>query len=79
MTNEKTAAVTAHMLTGSGWVPVTLPGGCRGWNGAHDCGRENDHPGDHVCAGCHDQWNRGEWDDDADEWEHERPPVEHRC
>lgn len=70
------------MATWRGWVPVELPGGCPSWNDQHDCGRELDHPGDHVCVGCHDQWNRDETidaEDAAGEWDHERPAPEHRC
>lgn len=75
------AATTAPMLTIRGWLEVPMPGGCPGWNERHDCGREDDHAGDHVCAGCGDQWNRGPWDeiddDDRDYFESQRP-VE-RC
>ena len=67
------------MWTVSGWVEVDLPRGCPGWNDGHDCGREDGHPGDHVCVGCGDQWNRGPWDDEADEWEHDRPDANDRC
>lgn len=48
---------------------------CKGWNGEHECGLPEDHPGDHKCAGCHDIWNRGEWDNDPDDWDR---PAE-RC
>lgn len=53
---------------------------CGAWNDAHDCHLPADHPGDHICAGCRDRWNRGPWDDDdPDEWSHERPDPEDRC
>lgn len=35
---------------------------CTNWNGAHDCGRPADHPGDHECPGCHDVWNQDPFD-----------------
>lgn len=50
---------------------------CDAYNDAHDCGLPADHAGDHECAGCHDVWNRGPWDDDADEWRWQRP--DDRC
>ncbi|MBT56579.1 MAG: hypothetical protein CMF72_24665 [Mameliella sp.] len=69
MNTAAETADTAMTFVRGSWVRVELPGGCAGWNDSHDCGREDDHPGDHVCAGCHVQWNRGEWDhlDDEDE------------
>lgn len=36
-------------------------------------------PGDHVCAGCSDRWNRGPWDDDGPDWDHTRPGPADRC
>ena len=50
-------------LTTSEWGYLPLPGGCLSWNGRCDCGREADHPGNHVCAGCHGQWSHSELDD----------------
>jgi hypothetical protein len=40
---------------------------CDAVNGPHICHLPTGHPGDHVCAGCHDLWNRGPWDDDPDD------------
>ncbi|MFT4188750.1 MAG: hypothetical protein QM621_09235 [Aeromicrobium sp.] len=57
-------------------LPSSTPT-CDGWNDQHDCGLPTGHVGDHECVGCGDVWNRGEWDEDADEWLHERP--EQRC
>lgn len=48
---------------------------CTCWNWEHECGLPADHLGNHKCGGCHDAWNRGEWDDDPDEWD--RPET--RC
>lgn len=48
---------------------------CKGWNWMHTCELPADHVGDHECAGCGDVWNRGEWDDDDEQWD--RP--EERC
>jgi len=45
---------------------------CGAWNYSHDCRLPEEHPGDHLCA-CGDVWNRGPWDDDAEEWEDDRP------
>ena len=72
---EAAASTSVPMLTYRGCVTVDLPGGCDGWNDNHDCGREPDHAGDHVCLGCHDQWNRGDWDH-ATGWEREVEELE---
>ncbi len=48
---------------------------CGAWNWTHTCRLEVDHVGDHECHFCGDVWNRGEWDDDPDEWD--RP--DERC
>ena len=37
---------------------------CGASNGPHDCLEPAGHVDDHVCAGCHDRWNRGPWDHD---------------
>jgi hypothetical protein len=50
---------------------------CGAWNDSHDCHQPADHPSDHTCAGCGDLWNRGPWDDDADDWAHQR--SDDRC
>lgn len=54
-----------------------IPSTCGAWNYSHDCRLPEEHPGDHLCAGCSDVWNRGPWDDDAGEWEDDRPAY--RC
>ena len=46
---------------------LTTPRHCGANNGPHDCLEPADHTDDHVCAGCHDVWNRGPWDDDPDD------------
>lgn len=53
--------MTTNLTTGYGtrWK-------CGAGNGPHVCHLPAGHPGDHVCAGCHDRWNRGPWDDESD-------------
>lgn len=62
---------SSQQATGAG--PVNT---CGAWNYSHDCRLPEEHPGDHLCA-CSDVWNRGPWDDDAEEWEDDRPAY--RC
>lgn len=47
----------------------TTPRHCGASNGPHDCLEPAEHVGNHMCAGCHDLWNRGPWDDDPDDLE----------
>jgi len=59
-----------HTDAAAGW--------CGRENGAHTCRLPIDHPGDHECAGCHDVWNRGPWDDDEDA-PHGNWPADDMC
>jgi hypothetical protein len=63
-TDEGDSAMTTNLTTrhGTTWK-------CDAVNGPHACHLPTGHPGDHVCTGCHDRWNRGPWDDEAEPWD----------